>query len=133
MGVARLWGRPFVLRWLEVLGGRERATAWLERWDALARRRGPMIFLAVFLLPFLPDDLACFAIGLSPLPLVPMWVLAGVGRLPGLLVASWVGASATQPPVWLWSVLIAGGFLLGWMYNRWRERVERVLLRVLRA
>lgn len=133
MGMARLWGRPLVRRWLEILGGRERALAWLDRWDDLARRRGPMAFLVVFLLPFLPDDLACFAIGLSPLPLGPMWVLAGIGRLPGLLVASWVGANAERPPAWLWSALLVGGFLVGWAYSRWRERVEIALLRVLRA
>lgn len=132
MGMARLWGRPLVRRWLEAFGGKERAFIWLERWDTLARRRGPLVFLIVFLLPFLPDDLACFAVGLSPLPLGPMWFLAGIGRLPGLLVASWVGANAERPPVWLWSALIAGGFLLGWAYNRWRDWVEMALLRILR-
>ncbi len=131
MGMARLWGRPLVLRWMEMALGQERARMLLGRWDRLAQAHGPLFFLLVFLFPFLPDDLACFLIGLSPLPLGPMWLLAGIGRLPGLVVASWVGANAGRPPAWLWSVLLAGGGLLGWGYARYRERIEAALLQTL--
>lgn len=116
MGLARYLGRPLVAR----LVGPVR----LDRWDHLARERGPAFFLLVFLLPLLPDDLVCFVIGLSPLSIPYMLTLAGLGRLPGLIVASWVGANATRPPAEVWAILVGGGLALAYLYGRCRERVE---------
>lgn len=121
MGIGRWLGRPLVAR----LVGAER----LERWDHLARRRGPAFFLLVFLLPFLPDDLVCFVVGLSPLSIPYMLLLAGIGRLPGLMVASWVGANATHPPAEVWAGMIGGGLALTYLFGRYREHLENLLLR----
>ncbi|MBO9371575.1 MAG: TVP38/TMEM64 family protein [Chloroflexi bacterium] len=121
MGLGRWLGRPLVARLV--------GPARLERWDGLARQRGPTFFLLVFLLPLLPDDLACFVIGLSPLPIPYMLLLAGVGRLPGLIVASWVGANATRPPAEVWAGLVGGALVLTYLFGRYRERVENWLLR----
>ncbi len=123
MGLGRWLGRPLVAR----LAGAER----LERWDRLTRRQGPTFFLLVFLLPLLPDDLTCFVIGLSPLPIPYMLLLAGVGRLPGLIVSSWVGANATHPPAEVWAVLMGGGLALAYLFGRYRARIENTLLRMI--
>jgi uncharacterized membrane protein YdjX (TVP38/TMEM64 family) len=123
MGLGRWLGRPLVAR----LAGAAR----LERWDRLARRRGPTFFLLVFLLPLLPDDLICFVIGLSPLSIPYMLLLAGLGRLPGLIVSSWIGANATHPPAEVWAVLVGGGLALAYWFGRYRERLEDALLRIL--
>lgn len=123
MGLGRYLGRPLVAR----LAGAAR----LERWDCIARRQGPTFFLLVFLLPLLPDDLACFVIGLSPLSIPAMWLLAGIGRLPGLVVAAWVGANATRPPAGVWAALVGGGLVLVYLFGRYREHVEDALLRII--
>jgi len=124
MGLARWFGRPLVAR----LVGAER----LARWDRVAQRQGPVFFFLAFLLPFLPDDLLCFLVGLSPLPIPYMLLLAAVGRLPGLWVASWVGANATTMPWWGWAGLGVGGVALAALFARYRERLERGTLRVVR-
>lgn len=121
MGLGRRLGRPLVARLVD--------PARLERWDRRARQQGPTFFLLVFLLPFLPDDLACFVAGLSPLPIPYMLLLAGVGRLPGLLVSCWIGANATRPPASLWAVLVGGGLAVAFLFGRYRERIEDALLR----
>ncbi len=123
MGLGRWLGRPLVV-WLA-------GPARLERWDRLARRQGPTFFLLVFLLPLLPDDLACFAIGLSPLSIPYMLLLAGVGRIPGLLVSNWMGANATRPPAEVWAVLVGGGLALAYLFSRHREQIENALLRII--
>ncbi len=120
MGLAREFGRPLVGR----LVGRER----LARWDRIANRQGPVFFFLAFLLPFLPDDLLCFVVGLSPLPIPYMLVLAALGRLPGLWVASWLGAHATTLPWWGWVGIGVGGAALAALYARHRERLERSIL-----
>lgn len=125
MALARRAGRPLVARLAP-----PRTMASIDRWAA---RRGPWFFGALFLLPFTPDDLACFALGLSSLPIVPMLGLAILARLPGHFVAAWLGATATRLPWASWLVLatLAGlAFALLWRHRRTLEawmlaRIER--------
>ena len=124
MGLARRFGRPLVVR----LVGQEQ----LGRWDRLAQRQGPAFFFLVFLFPLVPDDVICFIIGLSPLSIPYMLILAGVGRLPGLLVASWVGASATELPLWAWGALAVGAVGLALAFWRYQRPLEEATTRLIR-
>ena len=117
MALGRWFGRPLVVR----LVGPET----LERWDRIARRQGPVFFFLIFLFPFVPDDVICFVIGLSPLQIPYMLLLAAVGRLPGLVVASWVGAYATSLPWWGWVLIGVGGVILAYVFWRYQERLEQ--------
>jgi uncharacterized membrane protein YdjX (TVP38/TMEM64 family) len=116
----RKWGRPFVVK---LIRGEQ-----LEKLDHLVARRGALFFFLIFLLPFLPDDLTCFAVGLTELPLGRMFVLIALGRLPGLFVATWVGANATSLGVAGWIVLIAGASALALAYVRWSGAIESALM-----
>jgi uncharacterized membrane protein YdjX (TVP38/TMEM64 family) len=120
LALTRKWGRPVVVR---LVRGEQ-----LQKLDRLVARRGALFFFLIFLLPFLPDDLTCFAIGLTDLPLGQMLVLIALGRLPGLFVASWLGANATNLSLPAWIALIAGASLVALTYLRWSERIESRLL-----
>lgn len=120
MALARHFGRP----WAERLIKRET----LERLDSYSRQRGTLFFFLVFLFPFLPDDVACFLAGLTPLPLSELIVLATIGRLPGILVANFVGANAatlTQTQAAFFVAVLAAIALVFWRYQ---ERVEATML-----
>ncbi len=123
MLLARHLGRPLVER----LVARPR----LERWDRMAARQGPWFFFLVFLIPGLPDDLVCFVIGLSGLPLPRMIVLAMLGRLPGVWVSCWVGARASALPWWAWLPLGAGAAALAAAFWRYQPRIETTLVRLI--
>jgi len=120
LALSRHWGRPVAARLVPA--------AQLEKLDYLVERRGELFFFLIFLLPFLPDDLTCFAIGLTRLPIGRMLVLISLGRLPGLIVASWMGAHASSVSPLGWVILIAGVCLLALVYLRWRSAVETRLL-----
>jgi uncharacterized membrane protein YdjX (TVP38/TMEM64 family) len=120
MALGRWFGRGLVKRLVK----REQ----LEKWDRLARRRGPLFFFLVFLLPFLPDDLACFLIGLSPLPIPRMAVLSALGGLPGVLVSCWIGGSASAWPWWAWIPLVGGAIALAWVFWRYEARLEAAMI-----
>lgn len=124
MGLARWLGRPLVVR----LVGEDS----LARWDRIARDNGPAFFFLVFLFPFVPDDVTCFIIGLSPISIPSMLILAAFGRLPGLVVASWVGARATTLPWWGWVMLGLGGSLLAFLFWRYRARLEDAIVGLIR-
>jgi uncharacterized membrane protein YdjX (TVP38/TMEM64 family) len=121
LGLARWLGRPAVER-LAPDGALRRVDQW-------AARRGPLFFFLVFLFPFLPDDLACLAVGISPLPLIPMFLLILAARLPGHFAAAWIGATATRLPVLGWILIGLLAVLLLLAYWRYRRVVERWLLR----
>ena len=120
MGLARLAGRPLLDRLLN--------PAALDRLDRLAAGKGLRFFFLVFLLPFMPDDLACFLAGLTPLPLPALILAAALGRIPGLLAAVWAGAQAGRLSWTGWllaGVLVVAGLLITWRYG---ERIQRALL-----
>jgi uncharacterized membrane protein YdjX (TVP38/TMEM64 family) len=122
MGLGRWLGRPIVERFV--------GSAHLARWDHLVDRRGPPFFFLVFLLPLVPDDIACFAVGLSPLSIPYILALAVIGRLPGLIVSSWIGANASSLSPAGWALVAAGTLALAGIVLLYRDRVEAWLLQM---
>lgn len=118
--LARRFGRPLVIR----LIGRQS----MDRLDDLVRRGGAPFFFLIWLLPFAPDDLACVAAGLTPMPSRQFMVLMILGRLPGVFVSVWVGTNIARiEPIW-WVVpfvVIALAALVSW---RWGEQIQEALL-----
>ncbi len=123
MALGRWFGRPLVER----LVNPEKLT----RWDQIAGRRGPPFFFLVFLFPLVPDDVACFLIGLSPLAIPHMVVLALLGRLPGVFVSCWLGAYATELPWWVWIPLGGGVAGLAWVFWRYQAQLEATVVRLI--
>jgi uncharacterized membrane protein YdjX (TVP38/TMEM64 family) len=120
MALARRFGRP----WAERLVKREA----LERLDSYSRQRGALFFFLVFLFPFLPDDVACFLAGLTPLPLVELILLAAIGRLPGILVANFLGANAAALTPTQGAFFTAALATIALAFWRYQERVEATIL-----
>ena len=119
--ITRRWGRPMVARLV-----REREQ--LANLDHLVARRGTLFFFFVFLLPLMPKDLACYAVGLTDLPIGRMLVVIAIGRLPGLIVASWLGAHAMDLSLTIWIVLIVAAGVLGLVYLRWSTAIQTTLM-----
>lgn len=120
MLIARRLGRPWVKRFVP--------EARLERWDRVTKRWGPPVFFAAFIIPGIPDDLLCFVIGLSRLPLGPMLLLVTIGRFPGMVGAAYLGANAGDLPVWVWPVAIAGGIAMSAVLFFFGDRLESLSL-----
>ena len=116
MGLARYFGRPLVERLVSPM--------MQNRIDNYAHQYGTVVVFLLFLLPFLPDDLICFAVGLTALPLPRLILLAAIGRLPGLFVANLIGAQARVVPATYWGLLGAGVLTLALLYWRYRLRIE---------
>lgn len=124
MVLARRFGRPLVERLVD--------EEQLTRWDEITARQGPWFFFLIFLFPFLPDDLTGFLIGLSPLSIPRMLVLTTLGRLPGVFVSSWVGARAHALPWSAWIPLAGGSAGLAWLFWRYQEEMEGLMVRLIR-
>jgi uncharacterized membrane protein YdjX (TVP38/TMEM64 family) len=119
--LARWFGRPLVSRLVN--------PAALARLDDLASRGGALFFFLIWLFPFVPDDLACLASGLTPMSTRRFLLLMIVGRTPGILVSTWVGAQAAAiSPLW-WGILLAAMTLAAVAIWHWGDQVQSFLLR----
>jgi uncharacterized membrane protein YdjX (TVP38/TMEM64 family) len=124
MALGRRFGRPLVERLV--------TQDQLTHWDEITARQGPWFFFLVFLFPFVPDDVTSFLIGLSPLSIPRMLVLTTLGRLPGVFVSCWVGARAAALPWWAWIPLGGGAATLAWLFWRYQEELEDLMVRLIR-
>jgi len=114
--LARTYGRPLVERLLP--------PDTLARLDAGAQRRGLFFFVLLFLLPFLPDDIACLVAGLTPIPISALMLAVLAGRPPGILVSCWLGANAAGLSTAQWALLIAVSVLLALLFLFYGEQLE---------
>lgn len=119
--LARRLGRPWMQRILPAS-----AQARVDGWAA---RHGPIFFFLLFMMPFMPDDLACFAVGLSPLPLLPMLGVIVLARLPGHIAMAWLGSTAHRLTWTGWVAILAPAAILLLLYARRRRAIETWLLR----
>jgi uncharacterized membrane protein YdjX (TVP38/TMEM64 family) len=123
--LARRYGRPLVERLV--------SDEKLEYVDDLMKRRGATAVLVAYLLPFTPDDVVCYAAGLTSLRLGEIVILALIGRTPSMIAVTWFGAHATELS-WQTLVIIAvGGIALAVLFARHQERIEGVIFGLLDA
>ncbi|MFW5843582.1 MAG: TVP38/TMEM64 family protein [Spirochaetota bacterium] len=118
-GLARYFGRPVV----ETLVAPEIVNKYV---DTMANRHF-VVLLAIFLVPFFPDDALCFVAGLSALPVPAFLLLVVLSRPPGMLVASLVGSGVAVIPWWGWGIIILGSGALLLVVYRYKKPLERKL------
>lgn len=120
--LARFLGRPIIERFV--------SKKRLDKFDNfLQKRRGIFVLFLMFLIPFLPDTLACYAAGLSPLSLPIFVVVALLGRFPPVLVAVLLGSEIkTGYSIRLLIYTIVVGLFLAILYLM-RNKIESYLLK----
>jgi uncharacterized membrane protein YdjX (TVP38/TMEM64 family) len=121
--LVRRFGRPWVVRLVTPQA--------LTRFDDLARQGGALFFFLIWLFPFVPDDLACLAAGLTPMSTPRFLLLMVLGRLPGILVATWVGANVARIRLLWWGILLVPATIAALVLWRWGERLQGTMLRCL--
>lgn len=117
--LARRLGRPLVLRVAR--------PETIERLDNLSRRHGLWAFFLVFLLPFLPTDVGCFVAGLTPLPIPSLLLLVLIGRLPGVILLNWLGATSQSLGGWAVAALTTATLIGALLMVRYRARLEEAM------
>jgi uncharacterized membrane protein YdjX (TVP38/TMEM64 family) len=120
MILGRRFGRPLVDRLIDPKS--------MATFDRFTEKRGPVFFLIIFVMPWVPDDLACYAIGLSHLSLKLMIPLAAFGRMPSVIVQCWLTAYATVLPPTVIVGVIAGGVLLALAFYRYHRQLEQFVI-----
>ena len=122
-GLARALGRNFADR---VVSRR-----LSEKYQAVIRSKTTVFLTLAFLFPYFPDDVLCILAGLTDISFRRFALIVLLTRPWGLLVASALGGSSLNIPMWGLAALGAAGlavFVLGMKYG---DRVEQWVLRCL--
>lgn len=97
----------------------------LEQFDAVSEAYGAPALLLCFLVPGLPDDVNCFAGGLTDIPLWHLLAIAIVGRAPGSFLVNVVGDLLRTDRFAAALVLAAGLVVLSVLGYRYRDELIR--------
>ena len=120
MILGRRFGRPLVDRLIDPKS--------MATFDRFTRQRGPIFFLIIFIMPWVPDDLACYAIGLSHLRLKLMIPIAAFGRMPSVIVQCWLTANASTLPPGVIIGVVLGGMVLAALFYRYHRQLEAFVI-----
>jgi uncharacterized membrane protein YdjX (TVP38/TMEM64 family) len=121
--LGRKFGRPILEDLVE--------SRILRKFDKKSEKKGLIMLLFIFLIPFTPDNAACLAAGLTKIRLKNLVAVAAIGRLPGTVVASMIGAGlGKESSAMAWSIIGGLSILLfaGYYYRKSLERLVRNLL-----
>ena len=97
--LARLCGRPFV----EYFINREVISKY-EKY--ILSQKGELFIIMMFLLPFFPDDIIGFLVGLSSIKFSRYLIIILLTRPWGILFSSIVGGLNIKIPLWVWGLII---------------------------
>lgn len=86
--VGRRWGEPLVRPWLSEHN-------W-NRMSFILEAEGAIICFILYLIPGFPKDIISYLFGISPMPFWLFAILSTVGRLPGTVISSYVGAHVAE-------------------------------------
>lgn len=87
-----------------------------------APNRAVVIFFLIFLIPGLPDDIVCYIAGLTEIPIKTLMALVIIGRLPTVVVTSYlgqgIGAGALGPVFAIAAVIAVALALIYWKQDK---------------
>ena len=109
--LGKIFGRPLVER----IAGK----AVVDKYMTAVSSRQRVVLIAMFVLPFFPDDILCLIAGLSALRLPSFALLVILTRPWGLLFSALVGSGLIAIPMWGWviiGIIAAALFILSIKY-----------------
>lgn len=113
--LGRILGRRYVAKWIP--------DNYLQRFDALARRQGAILFFVFFVFPGFPKDYLCIFLGLTSLSVKVFILMAGIGRMPGTFMLSLQGAQVFQKDHATLALLLAISLAFVIPAYIWRGRI----------
>ncbi|MFB6245647.1 MAG: TVP38/TMEM64 family protein [Candidatus Nanohaloarchaea archaeon] len=117
--IARRYGRTAVERFL--------SDEAMEKFDEYTSGHGFLPFVVLFVFPGFPDDALCFIAGLTDLDWKKVFIIASVGRIPGIALLAMTGSSAAEANKL--NFVLSGGAvaLISLVSLRYEEMLEEYL------
>lgn len=124
--LGRRFGRPFV----EDIFQKEA----VKKFDNKSEKQIFIMLLFIFLLPFSPDTVACFAAGVTKIKARYLAIAVVLGRLPTVIALNMIGAGLLSHELSKRSFLIAGIVILAIALIYWqRKRLQLAAYNLIKA
>lgn len=100
----------------------------LEKWRDITAEKGLLFFLAAFMLPVFPADILNYVAGLSSLSSDRFLIANVLGRLPGVVVLTAIGAYGFTLSGWMWLAILGAAAVITiviWRYGLARRITQK--------
>ncbi|MDV4150543.1 VTT domain-containing protein [Clostridium sp. AL.422] len=120
--LSRIYGKAFVDRFVspKVLNKYE---------DIISSPKGEMIIFLMLLLPFFPDDIINFLVGLSRMSFKRYFILLILTRPWEILIATALGSASITIPLWIWGIILLVSVII--VINS--SKIEKKLTKLIKA
>ena len=95
------------------------------RWEPVVRRQGVFFFTLIFWFPIIPSNITNYIGGISPISFWAFMAASIVGRLPGVLLITAIGAYGFELSLQQWGIVILVGLVLIFAGRTATARLER--------
>ena len=118
--IGRKYGRAAVEKFLS-----EEA---MEKFDQYTSGHGYLPFLVLFVFPGFPDDALCFIAGLTELSWKKIFVIASLGRIPGIALLAMTGSSVAHANTHMFLVSGATVLAISYCSIKYEEHIEQLVM-----
>lgn len=123
--LSRKYGRPFVEKIIK--------KKTIKKFDNLVLNKGLFALFLLYLLPIFPDDAISYIAGLSKLKIRDLLIVSTIGRLPGFLILSLVGAEIVSRESNLYLALFGILIVLSFILYLNKERLENFMIKTVKS
>jgi uncharacterized membrane protein YdjX (TVP38/TMEM64 family) len=95
------------------------------RWEPVVKRQGLFFFTLIFWFPVIPSNITNYIGGISPISFWAFLAASFVGRLPGVLLITAIGAYGLELSLQQWGLVGLLGILLIFVGRAATSRLER--------
>jgi len=121
--LSRKFGRPFVEKMVN--------KKIFNKYDKIISKKGLHILFLIWLLPVLPDDVICYIAGLTNIKIRTLTIVSAIGRFPGFLVLSVVGAGLASKntlfSIVLFIVMMIVSIIIYLNKNKLEDRILKII------
>lgn len=114
--LSRQFGRPLVESFL--------AEDVIEKFDKFTSGHGILPFVVLFVFPGFPDDALCFIAGLTTLDWKKLFLIASMGRLPGIAMLVVAGNSIAEANVQNLILASSGIVFVSYLSIKYEQQLE---------
>lgn len=118
--LSRIYGRMFVERFVN--------KKLIEKYENLINSpKGESVIFLMLLLPFFPDDIINFIVGISNMSFKRYFVILMLTRPWEILLASALGSASLEMPLWGWGVIIIVSYFIIVKSSKIEEKLTKLI------
>jgi uncharacterized membrane protein YdjX (TVP38/TMEM64 family) len=116
--LSRKFGRPVVESFL--------SDEVIEKFDKFTSGHGFLPFIVLFVFPGFPDDALCFIAGLTKLDWKKLFIIASLGRLPGIAMLVVTGSSIAEANLQNLVLASSGIITISYISVKYEKQLENM-------